>query len=119
VKIASHPAREYAGLIFAYLGEGAPPPFRTYPDLDRPGVLVAGFCRHGDTAAERFLGFMGAAEFLVQLAELKIGRDVSGIVALDGLEFPQRVIVLAEFHIFQCKRVARKRIRRILSEKAL
>jgi 5,5'-dehydrodivanillate O-demethylase len=41
VKIASHPAREYAGLIFAYLGEGAPPPFRTYPDLDRPGVLVA------------------------------------------------------------------------------
>jgi len=41
VKIASHPTREYAGLIFAYLGEGEPPPFRTYPDLDRPGVLVA------------------------------------------------------------------------------
>jgi 5,5'-dehydrodivanillate O-demethylase len=41
VKIPSYPTREYAGLIFAYLGEGAPPPFRTYPDLDRPGVLVA------------------------------------------------------------------------------
>jgi 5,5'-dehydrodivanillate O-demethylase len=41
VKIRSYPTREYAGLIFAYLGEGAPPPFQTYPDLDRPGVLVA------------------------------------------------------------------------------
>jgi 5,5'-dehydrodivanillate O-demethylase len=40
-RIPSYPVREYAGLIFAYLGEGAPPPFVTYPDLDRPGVLVA------------------------------------------------------------------------------
>jgi 5,5'-dehydrodivanillate O-demethylase len=40
VSIPSYPVREYAGLIFAYLGEGAPPPFQTYPDLDRPGVLV-------------------------------------------------------------------------------
>ena len=28
------------GLVFVYFGEGAPPPFRTYPDLDRPGVIV-------------------------------------------------------------------------------
>jgi 5,5'-dehydrodivanillate O-demethylase len=41
VRIPSYPTREYVGLIFAYLGEGAPPPFRQYPDLDRPGVLVA------------------------------------------------------------------------------
>jgi 5,5'-dehydrodivanillate O-demethylase len=41
VKVRSYPTREYAGLIFAYLGEGEPPAFRTYPDLDRPGVLVA------------------------------------------------------------------------------
>jgi hypothetical protein len=27
-------------MIFTYLGEGAPPPFRTYPDLDKPGVLL-------------------------------------------------------------------------------
>jgi 5,5'-dehydrodivanillate O-demethylase len=40
VQIASHPTREYAGLIFAYLGEGAPPPFPRYPDIDRPGVMV-------------------------------------------------------------------------------
>jgi 5,5'-dehydrodivanillate O-demethylase len=41
VSMPSYPTREYAGLIFAYLGEGAPPPFTQYPDLDRPGVLVA------------------------------------------------------------------------------
>ena len=40
VSIPVYPTREYAGLIFAYLGEGAPPPFQRYPDLDRPGVLV-------------------------------------------------------------------------------
>jgi 5,5'-dehydrodivanillate O-demethylase len=40
-RIPTYPTREYASLVFAYLGEGAPPPFRTYPDLDRPGTLVA------------------------------------------------------------------------------
>jgi 5,5'-dehydrodivanillate O-demethylase len=41
VSIRTYPTREYAGLIFAYLGEGEPPPFRTYPDLDVPGMLIA------------------------------------------------------------------------------
>jgi 5,5'-dehydrodivanillate O-demethylase len=41
VKIPNHPTQEYAGLIFAYLGEGEAPAFPRYPDLDRPGVLVA------------------------------------------------------------------------------
>ncbi len=40
IKMASHPTREYLGLIFAYLGEGEAPPFRHYPDLDRPGVVT-------------------------------------------------------------------------------
>jgi len=41
VKVRSYPSREYLGLIFAYLGEGEPPPFRRYPDFDGPGVVVA------------------------------------------------------------------------------
>jgi len=41
VKIPVHPTREYAGLIFAYLGAGPVPPFRHYPDFDLPGVIVA------------------------------------------------------------------------------
>lgn len=40
VKIPSYPTREYAGLIFVFLGTGDPPPFRQYPDIDRPGVIV-------------------------------------------------------------------------------
>lgn len=40
ISIASYPVQEYLGLVFAYLGEGEPPPLRRYPDFDRPGVVV-------------------------------------------------------------------------------
>lgn len=33
VKVATYPAREAIGLIFAYLGEGTPPPFPEWPDV--------------------------------------------------------------------------------------
>jgi 5,5'-dehydrodivanillate O-demethylase len=39
VRIHSYPTREYLGLIFAYLGDGPPAPFRRYPDFEREGVL--------------------------------------------------------------------------------
>jgi 5,5'-dehydrodivanillate O-demethylase oxygenase subunit len=41
VRIKSYPTEEYLGLIFAYLGEGEPPPLPRYPDFERPGVLHA------------------------------------------------------------------------------
>jgi 5,5'-dehydrodivanillate O-demethylase len=41
IAMQSYPTREYAGFVFAYLGEAEPPPFVRYPDLDRPGVLIA------------------------------------------------------------------------------
>ncbi len=34
VRIASYPTREYLGLVFAYLGEGEPPPFPRYSDME-------------------------------------------------------------------------------------
>ena len=34
VKLNSYPIREYLGLIFAYLGEGAAPHFPTYPEFE-------------------------------------------------------------------------------------
>lgn len=40
VKMPVYPTREYLGLVFAYLGDGEPPPFQRYPDLDRPGVVI-------------------------------------------------------------------------------
>lgn len=42
VKIASYPVKEYLGLVFAYLGEGEPPPFRRFPDFERDFVLEVG-----------------------------------------------------------------------------
>jgi 5,5'-dehydrodivanillate O-demethylase len=42
VRIRSFPVQEYVGLIFAYIGEGEPPPIRRLPDLERPGYLEAG-----------------------------------------------------------------------------
>ncbi|MFT5439507.1 MAG: 5,5'-dehydrodivanillate O-demethylase [Alphaproteobacteria bacterium] len=41
IKLRSYPSREYLGLIFAFLGDGEPPPFPAYPDLDLPGIIVA------------------------------------------------------------------------------
>ncbi len=40
VRIRSYPTREYLGLIFAYLGEGAPPPFHRFGTLEEEGVLT-------------------------------------------------------------------------------
>ena len=39
VRIRSYPTEEYLGLIFAYLGEGEPPPMPRYPDFDVDGVF--------------------------------------------------------------------------------
>lgn len=39
VRIRSYPTEEYLGLIFAYLGEGEPPPLPRYPELEDEGVL--------------------------------------------------------------------------------
>ncbi|HEY8693388.1 MAG TPA: Rieske 2Fe-2S domain-containing protein [Chloroflexota bacterium] len=38
IRIEAHPAHEYAGLIWAYLGEGEPPPFPRRYELEREGV---------------------------------------------------------------------------------
>jgi 5,5'-dehydrodivanillate O-demethylase oxygenase subunit len=38
INIRSYPTQEYVGLIFVYLGDGAPPPFPRYPQLESAGV---------------------------------------------------------------------------------
>lgn len=42
IKIVSYPVREYTGLIFAYMGEGAPPPFDLprNDEYERAGSLI-------------------------------------------------------------------------------
>jgi 5,5'-dehydrodivanillate O-demethylase len=39
VRIRAYPTREYLGLIFAYLGEGEPPPLPRWSSLEQEGVL--------------------------------------------------------------------------------
>jgi 5,5'-dehydrodivanillate O-demethylase len=39
VRIRAFPTQEYLGLVFVYLGEGAAPPMRRFPDMERPGVF--------------------------------------------------------------------------------
>src|SRR5262247_698287 len=47
VKIRSYPVQEYLGLVFAYLAEGAAPPFPRYPQLEVEGVVdVSSYIRH-------------------------------------------------------------------------
>jgi len=42
VKIRSYPTQEYLGLIFAYLGEGEPPPIKRFPDFEEAPELAVG-----------------------------------------------------------------------------
>lgn len=39
VRLRSYPTQECLGLIFAYLGEGEPPPLPQFPEFEEPGVL--------------------------------------------------------------------------------
>jgi 5,5'-dehydrodivanillate O-demethylase len=47
IRIPSYPVKEYIGLIFAYLGEGEPPPLPRYPKLESSDISldVAGLKR--------------------------------------------------------------------------
>lgn len=40
IRIPSYPVREYLGLIFAYLGEGEPPPFARFLALESPEITI-------------------------------------------------------------------------------
>ena len=43
--IASHHVQEYAGLLFAYIGDDDPPPIPRYPELEREGYAVVASIR--------------------------------------------------------------------------
>ena len=41
MKIRSYPVQDYLGLVFAYLGEGEPPPLPHFPDFDASEGVVS------------------------------------------------------------------------------
>jgi 5,5'-dehydrodivanillate O-demethylase oxygenase subunit len=56
VRIRSYPVRDYLGLIFAYLGEGEPPEFRRFPELEDSGAASPSIrirCRATTSSASR------------------------------------------------------------------
>ena len=40
IRIRAYPVEEYLGLVFAFLGEGEPPPLPRFPDFEREGLLT-------------------------------------------------------------------------------
>jgi len=40
IRIPGYPVQEYIGLIFAYVGEGDPPPLPRYPRFESPGISL-------------------------------------------------------------------------------
>jgi 5,5'-dehydrodivanillate O-demethylase len=40
IRLRTYPAREYLGLVFAYLGEGAPPTFPRVPSFEEDGIFT-------------------------------------------------------------------------------
>jgi len=41
VRIKGYPTREYLGLVFAYMGQGEPPPMPRYPHFEADGAVVS------------------------------------------------------------------------------
>jgi nitrite reductase/ring-hydroxylating ferredoxin subunit len=39
IRIRSYPTEEYLGLVFAYLGDGPPPPMLRFPELEKEGAV--------------------------------------------------------------------------------
>jgi 5,5'-dehydrodivanillate O-demethylase oxygenase subunit len=44
VRVRAYPTHEYLGLVFVYMGEGAPPPPPLFPEFDAPGGIVNANC---------------------------------------------------------------------------
>jgi 5,5'-dehydrodivanillate O-demethylase oxygenase subunit len=44
VRIRAYPTHEYLGLIFVFMGEGAPPPPPRFPEFEAPGGVVNANC---------------------------------------------------------------------------
>lgn len=44
VRIRAYPTHEYLGLVFVYMGDGAPPPPPRFPEFEAPGGLVNANC---------------------------------------------------------------------------
>jgi 5,5'-dehydrodivanillate O-demethylase len=69
VSLRTYPVREYLGLVFAYLGEGAAPEFPRYPDFEAEGVFT-----HNDSYV-RPCNFFNNLENVPDISHLAYAHD--------------------------------------------
>ena len=105
VKIRSHPARDYYGLIFTFLGEGEVPDFPLFPELEGDGVIESrSYTRRcnltnfiDNALDEVHLGFthpLGYAR-LPEIPDIRISR--TEFTAVSHCSRPGRVDRITEF----------------------
>jgi 5,5'-dehydrodivanillate O-demethylase len=91
VRVASYPTREHLGLIFAYLGEGEPPPFPPYPAFEGEGQVEAWaerftcnfFQSYENTADEFHVAYVhsggGTHQRLAEVPEMSAAETAYGL----------------------------------------
>ncbi|MPZ13675.1 MAG: Rieske 2Fe-2S domain-containing protein [Chloroflexi bacterium] len=106
VKIRSYPTQEYLGLIFAYLGEGAPPPIKRFPDFEHADDLAVGppqlwpcnyFNRIDNACDPMHVGFTHSASVarLDPLAS-RYGPSLSATMTAEETEYGVRAILTTD-----------------------
>jgi 5,5'-dehydrodivanillate O-demethylase len=77
IRIASYPVREYLGLVFAYLGEGEPPPLPRYREFEADGDTDLLFADEYSRACNYFQNVEnGVDEAHLPFTHRKTGFDV-------------------------------------------
>ena len=113
MKIRSYPAQEYLDLIFAYLGEGEPPPLRRFPDFERPGIIDAGtiedwpcnYFNRIDNAADAGHVIFTHRDSIVrsgrldQLAVREISAEETEYGTRTAIKVPGKPVIYLNFHM--------------------
>ena len=113
VKIRSYPAQEYLDLIFAYLGEGEPPPLRRFADFERPGIIDAGtiedwpcnYFNRIDNAADAGHVIFTHRDSIVrsgrldQLAVREISAEETEYGTRTAIKVPGKPVIYLNFHM--------------------
>jgi 5,5'-dehydrodivanillate O-demethylase oxygenase subunit len=105
VRIEHKPTIEYKGLVFAYLGEGEPPNFPMFPELDGDGVIEAIVYRRNCNLANMIDNQLDEAHFafthrrtldrIPEIPTISIRRTEYGVASYS--DRPGRVPRVTEF----------------------
>ncbi len=121
VSIKAYPTQEYLQLIWAYMGEGAPPPIRRFPDFEGEGVVTAGaperwpcnlFNRLDNAADLAHVTFThkessrrrGTSNMFTKVPDYHAVETESGVMTT--IEFDGRPVAYFHFHMPNANQIA-------------